>query len=65
MYFFLEKFNFSRREQEYFSINIVFRDENEKLKFISRGRAGKDEADSHGNSRERELPSLSDCDPVQ
>ena len=26
---------------------------------ISQGRAGKNQADSHGNSREREFPSLS------
>ena len=38
MYFFLEKFEwksyFSRREREYFFINLVFRDENEKSKII-------------------------------
>ena len=30
------------------------------MNLISQGRAGKNEADSHGNSREREFPSLSE-----
>ena len=37
----------------------MFREGDEKLKIISQGRAGKNGADSHGNSREQEFPSLS------
>ena len=49
----------SRREREFFYFNLVFREGDEKLKTISQGRAGKNELDSHENSREREFPSLS------
>ena len=41
----------SRRKREYLSVNLVLRDENEN----SKGRMGKNETDSHGNSREREF----------
>ena len=50
----------TRREREFLYSNLVFREGDEKLNLISQGRAGKNEADSHGNSREREFPSLSD-----
>ena len=57
--FFSSTSRVSRREREFFYSNLVFREGDEKLKIISQGRAGKNEADSHGNSREREFPSLS------
>ena len=58
---FLSRSRISRREREFFYSNLVFREGDEKLKIISQGRAGKNEADSHGNSREREFPSLSEA----
>jgi len=56
---FLSTSRVSRRIREFFYSNLVFREGDEKLKMIFQGRAGKNEADSHGNSREREFPSLS------
>ena len=49
----------SRQEREYLSINLVFRDEKEKEKRISQGRARKNEANFHENFREREFLSCS------
>ena len=39
-------------------INLVLRDENEKSEIISQGQAGKNLADSHGNSRHSLRPTL-------
>ena len=45
----------SRREQEFFYYNLVFREGGENLKIISHGRARKNEPKSHENSRDREF----------
>ena len=45
----------SRRERDIFFQSLMFRDGNEICKLISRGRARKNEPNSHENSRDREF----------
>ena len=53
--FFLSTSQGSRREWDIFFQSLMFRDGNEICKLISRGRARKNEPNSHENSRDREF----------